>query len=254
MSDNPDAGHGDNLPLSHPPKSPLWQRIIGWGISLCIILLLVAMLLPAVRRGGAPAQRTQCKNNLKLIMLAMHNYHDDWKVFPPAYTVDADGNRLHSWRTLILPYMDQQTLYKQIDLTKPWDDPVNEAARKTHISAYECPSSKVGKSQTTYLAIVGEDFAFHPDRPRSLSEFTDGPSTTVMIMEVPADQAHEWMDPRDADESMFLAFNPETKISHSGGIYAAMGDGTVRFLSASLPAEPRRALLTISAGDQLGEF
>ncbi|MEL7264459.1 MAG: DUF1559 domain-containing protein [Planctomycetota bacterium] len=66
-----------------------------------------------------------CSNNVKQIGLGLANYHASWNSFPPAYTVDANGNRLHSWRTLILPYVEQQPLYDRIDLTKPWDDPAH---------------------------------------------------------------------------------------------------------------------------------
>ncbi|MEZ6144785.1 MAG: DUF1559 domain-containing protein [Planctomycetaceae bacterium] len=51
------------------------------------------------------SRHLQCKNNLKQIMLALHNYHDDFGTFPPAYTVDENGKRMHSWRTLIWPYL-----------------------------------------------------------------------------------------------------------------------------------------------------
>ena len=60
-------------------------------------------------------------NNIRNITLALLNYADTHKAFPPAYTVDANGNRLHSWRTLLLPYLDQQSLYESIDFSKPWN-------------------------------------------------------------------------------------------------------------------------------------
>ena len=73
--------------------------------------VLVALLLPAVQAARESARRMQCSNNLKQVALAMHNYHDTYQSFPPAYTVDADGNKLHSWRTLLLPYIEQAALY-----------------------------------------------------------------------------------------------------------------------------------------------
>ncbi|APZ94979.1 DUF1559 domain-containing protein [Fuerstiella marisgermanici] len=84
--------------------------------------VLLAMLLPFNRGSEAP-RRLQCKNNLKQIGLALHNYHDVYEAFPPAFTVNSDGHPLHSWRTLILPFMEQQALYDSIDLSKPWSDP-----------------------------------------------------------------------------------------------------------------------------------
>ena len=89
-----------------------------------IIVVLIALMLPAMRSAREPARRTQCRYNLKQIGLALHEYEQAFGVLPPAYTVDAEGKRLQSWRVLILPYLDQAALYKLIDLTKPWDDPV----------------------------------------------------------------------------------------------------------------------------------
>jgi len=106
-------------------------------VALVFVLMVgVALLLPSVTRGREAARRTQCKNNLKQIMLALHNYHDEYHAFPPAFTTDCDGNRLHSWRTLILPYLDQQQLYTTIDLSKPWNDPANAEAFKTTVHVY----------------------------------------------------------------------------------------------------------------------
>src|SRR5262245_5872973 len=98
---------------------------LGGFLNVVIVLgigaVVVALLLPAQRRGREAARRTQCKNNLKLIALALHQYEADYHALPPAYTVDRYGNPLHSWRTLILPYLDQQALYNSIDLSKAWD-------------------------------------------------------------------------------------------------------------------------------------
>ena len=72
-------------------------------------------------------------NNLKQIALALLNYEQAHHALPPAYTVDAQGRPLHSWRTLILPYLDQESLYQTIDLSKPWNDPANAKALETSL-------------------------------------------------------------------------------------------------------------------------
>ena len=110
-------------------------------VVIAIIAILIALLLPAVQQAREAARRTQCKNNLHQLGLALHNYHDEYQCFPPAYTVDPDGKPLHSWRTLILPYLEHGPLYATIDLSKPWDDPANKAAYATNIQAYRCPSA-----------------------------------------------------------------------------------------------------------------
>ena len=103
-------------------------RLVQVLMALGTIVLLIALLLPAVRTAGPAARRAQCTNNLKQIALALHNYEQEHKALPPAYTVDATGRPLHSWRTLILPYLEQESLYRSIDLSKPWDDRSNAKA------------------------------------------------------------------------------------------------------------------------------
>src|SRR5262245_16452317 len=97
---------------------------------LFLIAVAISLCLPPVTRGREAARRTQCKNNLKQILLALTNYELEYQALPPAHTTDANGNPLHSWRTLILPYLDQRQLYESIDLSKPWNDPINADACK----------------------------------------------------------------------------------------------------------------------------
>src|SRR5262245_40148113 len=78
--------------------------------ALCIIPILIALLLPAVQAAREAARRTACANNLKQIGLAFQNYADAHGQFPPAYLADKDGKPMHSWRVLILPFMEQQNL------------------------------------------------------------------------------------------------------------------------------------------------
>src|SRR4051794_27348607 len=111
-------------------------------VVMAILAILIALLLPAVRSSAGPAaRRAQCTNNLKQIAMALHNYEQVYNALPPAYTVDAVGRPLHSWRTLILPYLEQETLYQTIDLSKSWDDPANAGARETLLSTFHCPES-----------------------------------------------------------------------------------------------------------------
>ena len=87
------------------------------------------------------AARSQCINNLKQIGLAMHNYHAMHKTFPPAYTVDKAGKPLLSWRVLILPYLEQDALYKEFHLDEPWDSEHNRALIDRMPATYRCPDA-----------------------------------------------------------------------------------------------------------------
>lgn len=232
------------MPAQQTPR--LGLTLIEWLVVIVIAVVLIALLLPQVKTPRGEGRRMQCKNNLKQIGLALHNYHDVYGTFPPAYTVDADGKKLHSWRTLILPFFDQASLYETIDLTKPWDDPVNAAAREKKFPGFDCPSAKLGPNHTTYLALVGENAAFPFDRGRPIKEFTDGSSMTWLVIEVDASHAVHWMQPQDADETLLLSLNEQTNWSHKGGFQALYGDGAVRYEPATLSADERRQFFTVS--------
>jgi type II secretory pathway pseudopilin PulG len=106
-------------------------------IVVCSIMaVLFALIMPAIQNAKHGSPRTLCINNLWNITLSLLNYAENHNAFPPAYTVDADGNRLHSWRTLLLPYLDQQELYASIDFSKPWNDPVNARAFNTQLEIF----------------------------------------------------------------------------------------------------------------------
>ena len=218
-------------------------------ILVVIIGLLVALILPNVRSARPAARRVQCKNNLKQIALALINYAEVYHALPPAYTVDARGNRLHSWRTLILPYLEQEALYKKIDLSKAWDDPANADAVATSISTYTCPDAHCPTNYTTYLAVVAPNSCLLPTKPRPLSEITRQAST-LMVIEVDSDRAAHWMAPVDADEALVLALNPSDALPHSAGMNAAFVDGSVQYLSAETSSAIRRALISIAPDDK----
>lgn len=224
--------------------------ITGFVVLGCGVLL-IGFLLPAVRSARPAAYRAQCSNNLKRIARALHDYESVYHALPPAYTVDADGKPLHSWRTLILPYLEQKQLYDTIDLSKAWDDPANAAACNAKLSVFHCPSATCPEDHTTYLAIVAPNGCFRRTEPRQLAEITDGPSETLMLIEVSPEQSVLWMSPVDADEALVLGLGPESKLAHQGGMNTAYCDGDVKFLRADVPAEVRRALISIAGNDRL---
>jgi type II secretory pathway pseudopilin PulG len=220
-------------------------------VAIAIIGVIIAFLLPARRSARGAARRTQCKNNLKQIALALLNYESEYHALPPAYTVDENGKPLHSWRTLILPYLEEKSLYDRIDLTKAWDDPVNAEAAKRIVSTYCCPELRGPEHYTTYMAIVTSNSSFRATEPRLLSEITDGHALTLTVVETDVEQAVPWMAPRDADEPLFLSLGPKSKHAHVGGMHAVFVDGTVRFLDATMESKMRRALISIAGNEQV---
>lgn len=217
-------------------------------VCLAILAVLVAFLLPVTRSREA-SRRSQCRNNLKQIGLALHNYHDTYGSFPPAYTVDSYGNRLHSWRTLILPYMDQGPLYNQLDLSKPWDDPANAEVFKGPVSCYSCPSSAAAADHTSYLAILAPNGCFRGSRSTTITEIHDGTSQTLLVIEVDAAHAVPWMSPNDADRDLFLSLGASSKLSHPPAMSGLMADGAIHTLPPDMPAAERVAMMTIAEND-----
>jgi prepilin-type N-terminal cleavage/methylation domain-containing protein/prepilin-type processing-associated H-X9-DG protein len=220
-------------------------------VVIAVIALLIALILPATRSARPAAMRAQCTNNLKQIALALYNYEQEHKVLPPAYTVDANGRPLHSWRTVILPYLEQGALYRTIDLSKPWNDPANARAREAMPPVFRCPSAAGSPNSTSYVAITGPDGYLDHVKFRRLAEITDGNSNTLAVIEADDEHAVPWMAPADADGLLLLGLGSTAAFHHPGGFNAAFADGSVRFLKASVPAPGRRALMTIDGKETI---
>ncbi|HLN27687.1 MAG TPA: DUF1559 domain-containing protein [Gemmataceae bacterium] len=182
-------------------------------VVITVVAILVGLLIPAVQKVRAAADRAMCLNNLKQIGLALHNYHDANGGFPPAVTLDLpypDGNLFVSWIPYIFPYIDQANLYSQYDFKVTFDDPANDSGvNQTRIGLLVCPSSPShgpavnNRGITDYAATCGLNWAFIPNpfldpvptadltfmgvlgrnASRKITEITDGTSNTAMVAE-----------------------------------------------------------------------
>ncbi|MEM6331455.1 MAG: DUF1559 domain-containing protein [Planctomycetota bacterium] len=220
------------------------------GVAV-VLAILVLLLLPAKRGAPEVARRNMCLNQMKFIAQALHNYEADHGSFPPAYTVDADGNRLHSWRTLLLPYLEEQALYDIIDLTRPWDDPANARARAMSLECFQCPSVALQAGHTTYLGVSGPGCVFDGVKRCTFAAMTDGSSRTIMLIDAPAKHAVHWMSPHDISAEEVAAIGPETRMQHPGQMIAAFGDGHSAAISTDVDRSILRAMLTIAGGETL---
>ena len=230
-------------------------KVTNGLVVFCIVCVLVIgyELLP---RPGSypPSRRMQCSNNLKQIALAMHNYHDEHGSFPPAYIADASGKPMHSWRVLLLPYLERQDIYGAYDFNEPWDGPNNSKLAAVWPEVYRCPSEDQTSSQiTSYVAVIGANTAWPGSDAASLREIKDGAATTLLVVEC-ANSGIHWMEPRDLHLSQMSPTINATAgqgmcSEHPGGFQAAMCDGSVRFIPESLSADDVRALLTVDGGE-----
>lgn len=251
MSDNPYESPEELGQAAKGTAQPAkFSNILFYSVfGLMMVGMLIALLLPNVRGSREAARRNTCAYNMKQLTLALHNYESAHGALPPAYTVDADGNRLHSWRTLILPYIEGRTVYESIDLSKPWDDPANADARDMVMQIYQCPSATHEETLTTYLAVVGPDCAFSGHVGRTFAEVTDGPENTIALVDVPASRAVHWMSPHDIGPEEILGFDLETDLHHPGLFAAAFLDGRVEPIRIEFSPADLRAMLTIAGGE-----
>ena len=102
-----------------------------------------------------PTERTASVNNLKQIGLAMHNYANIEKTFPPAYTTDRAGEPLLSWRVLILPYLEQETLFKRFHLEEPWDSPPQQGTDRRDARRLSRPGAADRRARPDDLPRLG---------------------------------------------------------------------------------------------------
>ncbi|QDU42986.1 DUF1559 domain-containing protein [Symmachiella dynata] len=150
------TGQRQSFPSHKNDVSKLARKSSGFTliellVVIAIIAILIALLLPAVQQAREAARRTQCKNNLKQLGVAMHNYHDVYLTFPPAYISTMAGQigsrelGLYSWGAFLLPYIEQGNLFKQLNvgtvtLDQNLADPVIRGALQTPIPAFICPT------------------------------------------------------------------------------------------------------------------
>jgi chromate transport protein ChrA len=223
--------------------------------GIIIAGFVVALLLPAIPAAREPARRMQCTNHMKQIMIAFHQYHTEHGHLPPTYTVDEDGKPLHSWRVLILPYIEHNDLYEKIRLDEPWDSEYNRQFHAETPGMFRCPSASEAihipaPSGCYYSVIDGAESAFCGSQTRTFDDITAGTSNTIFLVErrLPVN----WMEPL-----LEITFDTACKgvnvdamgISsyHPGVAGVALGDGTVRAIGDTVDGELLRKMLTCHA-------
>jgi hypothetical protein len=261
-----------NAPVASAPEanaSPA-RRPFQFGLGALLIAMTVAgavlgfMGILALR-GIERSREMESMNNMKQMGIALHNYHDVLTRFPPPYSVDSAGKPLLSWRVYILPYIEQDNLYKQFHLNEPWDSPHNKTLIPLMPKIYQSPQTRSKKTlpvgHTCYLAVVGAETMFPPDRPQAVvaapfglpggirfAEVLDGLSNTIMVVEGAPERAVVWSKPDDWE---FDEEKPTDGLlgQRADGFFALMGDGSLRRIPAQIHPENARRLFLRNDGN-----
>ena len=180
-----------------------------WWLSLAsACLALLGLLVPATKGAYRHSYHNRCRHCMSQLAGAILTYQKDHGTFPPAYQLGPDGKPWHSWRVLILPYMDGKELYDAYNFDEPWDGPNNRKLWNEIPNVYKCRgcarANELGLIDhpnhcTNYFAIVGEDTAWPGSQGKKLDDIEDKPSETLLLLE--AMKPVCWMEPTDLSPS-----------------------------------------------------
>lgn len=190
-------------------------------------------------------------DNLKMILLALHNHHDARGQLPQPASEDQNGKPLLSWRVAILPYIDNQ-LYQEFKLNEPWDSEHNKKLIERMPRTFALPGAEeeAKKGLTRYRVFVGPGAAWEAGKKLNFADFTDGLSNTWMV--VVAKQAVPWTKPEE------LPFDPKKNmgdlLGQVGDVWqAAFADGSVRNYLKLPKANTIHALITRNGGEVIDD-
>jgi hypothetical protein len=203
------------------------------------------------------ADRLRSTNNLKQIGIAFHNFHDVMGAMPASAIYSKANKPLLSWRVAILPYIEEQPLYKEFKLDEPWDSKHNKKLldRMPKIYAPTIQGRPAKPNTTYYQVFTGNGAPFDPRTIRAaglltlgprLTNFTDGTSNTILVAE--GKTPVPWTKPDD------LAYDAAKALPKLGGLFRegfhiTMADGSVRFIGQKINPVTLRALITPNGGE-----
>jgi Protein of unknown function (DUF1559) len=230
---------------------------VGPGLALLVLLSCCLLLLPFVHE--IPNEcGTQIAFKLRAIALAMHMYHEKKRHLPPAVVRDKNGKPLYSWRVLLLPYLEEEDLYKEFHLDEPWDSPHNKLLVENTPRCFGTSVVEDPPGFTRFQVFVGRGTAFDRDG-LTLDDFANGTSRTFLVAE--GSEPVPWSKPAD------LMYDPDGPLPALGGqcsrpvrrflgftvakkpvFHVAFADGSCRSFRIDTDERILRALITRTEG------
>jgi hypothetical protein len=219
------------------------RATLAWAAVFGGLALVAAAPIPKEDDKPPPITEKHLKdsrNNLKLFGIAFHSFNDATGVMPTDIT-DKDGKPLLSWRVAILPYIEEEELYKQFELDEPWDSPNNKKLVEKMPKVYAPIRVKAKAGETFYQVFTGKDALFGPKKkPRIPASIPDGTSNTAMVVE--GGEPVVWTKPAD------IAFDEKKPLPKLGGMFdgdfnVVLCDGSVmRIKKAADPVHLKRLI------------
>jgi len=207
---------------------------------------------PPEAGASSAADRKRNSDNLKKLAHAMHAFtQSSPAVAMPASAIYGKDNKpLLSWRVALLPYLKEESLYKQFKLDEPWDSPRNKKLLSRMPKVYAPVRGKTKTPYSTfYQVFTGPETPFRPLLgPSMRANFPDGTSNTILIVE--AGTPVPWAKPQD------LPYDPKKPVPELGGLFpdgfhVALADATVKFIRRKAPEKELRALITAAGGEEV---
>ena len=211
------------------------------------VIIAPALLLPAINAAREAARRNSSMNKMRMVTLSAKNYEASVRKYPSPDSVYGHEQPA-SWRTQLLPFMEEKALFDRYDFDSPWDSTRNKPLSKIDIAVLQSPNLNEGPGKTNYLALCGEETAFVPGQKMGDRDFTDGASKTILFVEADDDRAVPWSQPKDID---YDASRPLAGLgNHRPKVFlATFADGSTRAISSDIDPKVFHKLVTRGGND-----
>lgn len=223
-------------------------------LLICVAVVLLTWFGFEIRQARRMALATNAKGRLNQLQLALHNYHDTYGSFPPAFFADENGNPMHSWRVLILPLIEEGKLYNAYDFREPWDGPNNARLANRMPAIFHSHTELPSTTNTNLVVITGPGTVFPGSTSTKRDDIRDGLANTILLTEI-GHSSIPWLAPQDMSiESMSFrvkdALRPSISSAEWRQPYVVFADSITTYtLDQSISLEALRSLMTIAGGE-----